>query len=50
MTINEASDCYKIPIKILQEYECLGLCREVQKVIGSWHYNEIIHKRKENEG
>ena len=26
MTINEVSERYKIPIKILQEYESWGLC------------------------
>lgn len=40
MTIDEASEQYKIPIKILQEYESWGLCGEVKKVMGSWHYDE----------
>lgn len=40
MTINEASQRYKIPIKILQQYESWGLCAEVKKVMGSWHYDE----------
>lgn len=40
MTINEASERYKIPIKILREYESWGLCGEVKKVMGSWHYDE----------
>ena len=40
MTLNEASERYKIPIKILQEYESWGLCGEVKKVMGSWHYDE----------
>ena len=40
MTINEASKRYKIPIKILQEYESWGLCGEVKKVMGLWHYDE----------
>lgn len=40
MTINQASERYKIPIKILQEYESWGLCGEVKKVMGSWHYDE----------
>ncbi len=39
MTINEASERYKIPIKILQEYESWGLCGEVKKVMGSWQYD-----------
>ena len=40
MTINEASERYKIPIKILQAYESWGLCGEVKKIMGSWHYDE----------
>lgn len=40
MTIKEASERYKIPIKVLQEYESWGLCGEVKKVMGSWHYDE----------
>ena len=40
MTINEASGRYKIPIKILKEYESWGLCGEVKKIMGSWHYDE----------
>lgn len=40
MTINEASERYSIPIKILEEYESWGLCSEVKKVMGSWHYDE----------
>lgn len=40
MTIKEASERYKIPIEILQEYESWGLCDEVKKVMGSWQYDE----------
>lgn len=40
MTIHEASEKYNIPIKILQEYESMGLCVEVKKVMGSWHYDD----------
>lgn len=40
MTIFEASEKYNIPIKILQEYERWGLCGEVKKVMGSWHYDD----------
>lgn len=40
MTIHEASERYKIPIKILSEYESWGLCGEVKKVMGAWHYDE----------
>lgn len=40
MMVNEVSERYKIPVKILQEYESWGLCGEVKKVMGSWHYDE----------
>lgn len=40
MTINEASERYNIPIKILQEYESWGLCGEVKKIMGSWRYDD----------
>ena len=38
--VNEVSERYKIPVKILQEYESWGLCGEVKKIMGSWHYDE----------
>ncbi|MGI5896387.1 MAG: helix-turn-helix domain-containing protein [Oscillospiraceae bacterium] len=40
MTIHEASEKYNIPVRILQEYESWGLCGEVKKVMGSWHYDD----------
>ena len=40
MTIQEASEHYNIPIKILEEYESWGLCGEVKKVMGSWQYDD----------
>ncbi len=40
MTIHEASEKYNIPIKILREYESWGLCGEVKKIMGSWHYDD----------
>lgn len=40
MTINEASEKYNIPIKILEEYESWGLCGEVKKIMGMWQYDE----------
>lgn len=40
MTINEASERYNIPMKILREYESWGLCGEVKKVMGSWQYDD----------
>lgn len=45
MTMNEASERYNIPIKILQEYESWGLCGEVKKVMGSWHYDKSDMER-----
>jgi DNA-binding transcriptional MerR regulator len=40
MTIQEASERYHIPVKILREYESWGLCGEVKKVMGSWQYDD----------
>ena len=40
MTINEASERYRIPIEVLREYESWGLCGEVKKVMGAWQYDE----------
>ena len=40
MTIKEASEKYNIPVKIVREYESWGLCGEVKKVMGSWHYDD----------
>lgn len=40
MTIQEASEKYNIPIKILREYETWGLWGEVKKEAGSWHYDD----------
>lgn len=40
MTIDEASNCYNIPIEILKEYESWGLCCEVKKVMGNWQYDD----------
>lgn len=40
MTINEASEKYKIPLEVLHEYESWGLCSSVKKVMGSWHYDD----------
>lgn len=34
MTIEEASERYNIPIKVLKEYESWGLCSEVKKSDG----------------
>ena len=40
MTIEEASERYNIPMKILKEYEEWGLCGAVKKVMGAWHYDD----------
>lgn len=40
MTIDEASNRYHIPVKILKEYESWGLCGEVKKVMGRWNYDD----------
>ena len=40
MTVQEASERYNIPIKILNEYESWGLCDAVRKVMGVWQYDE----------
>ncbi len=45
MTIEEASETYCIPIKILKEYEQMNLCGSVKKVMGKWQYGEQDLKR-----
>lgn len=40
MTMNEASQQYKIPLEILKEYESWGLCDAVKKVMGEWQYDD----------
>ncbi|WP_195269545.1 helix-turn-helix domain-containing protein [Eubacterium sp. 1001713B170207_170306_E7] len=45
MTIDEASERYNIPIKILREYERWGLCGEVKKVMGAWQYDDTDIER-----
>ena len=40
MTIQEASERYRIPVKILKEYERWGLCGEVRKIMGAWQYDD----------
>lgn len=45
MTIEEASERYNIPIKILREYEAMGLCKEVKKVMGAWQYDSTDIER-----
>lgn len=36
MTKKEASEKYRIPMEILEEYEKWNLCSEVKKVMGAW--------------
>lgn len=45
MTIGEASERYNIPLEILKEYESWGLCGEVKKVMGNWHYDQSDMER-----
>ena len=45
MTIEETGKRYSIPIHILQEYESWGLCSEVKKVMGDWHYDQTDIER-----
>ena len=40
MTIQEASERYRIPLHILWEYERWGLCRAVKDVMGAWQYDQ----------
>ena len=40
MTIQEASERYKIPLERLREYESWGLCGSVKKVMGMWQYDD----------
>ena len=45
MTIQEASQRYQIPMKILKEYESWGLCGAVKKVMGDWQYDDTDLER-----
>ena len=40
MTMMEASRQYKIPLKILREYESWELCGRAKKVMGAWQYDD----------
>lgn len=40
MTIQEASERYRIPMDILKQYESWGLCGAVKKVMGAWQYDD----------
>ena len=45
MTMQEASERYMIPIKILKEYESWGLCGAVKNVMGAWQYDDTDLER-----
>ena len=40
MTRQEASERYRIPVSVLQEYESWGLCGAVKTVMGVWQYDD----------
>lgn len=40
MTVEEVIKQYKIPRKILDEYQSFGLCDAVREVMGDWKYND----------
>lgn len=40
MTVEEVIKQYKIPKKILDEYQSFGLCDAVREVMGDWKYND----------
>ena len=45
MTIQEASERYRISLHILREYERWGLCRAVKDVMGAWQYDQTDIER-----
>ena len=45
MNKEEASKHFCIPIEVLDEYESWGLCSEVKKVMGTWHYDDTDIER-----
>ena len=45
MTMQEASEQYHIPVRILKEYESWGLCGAVKKVMGAWQYDDTDLER-----
>lgn len=40
MTRKEASERYRIPIEILEEYEKWDFCREGKQAAGAWQYDD----------
>ena len=45
MTIQEASERYQIPMKLLKEYERWGLRGAKDKVEGAWQYDDTDLER-----
>ena len=45
MTVQEASERYNIPIKILNEYESWGLCDAVRKVTVSYTHLDVYKRQ-----
>lgn len=45
MTIEEASERYRIPIEILREYESWALCGKEKNAAGVWHYDQADIER-----
>lgn len=45
MTVSEASEKYNIPVDILNEYECWGLCSLDKKDTGNSQYNDTDLER-----
>lgn len=45
MTMQEASERYRIPIHILQEYKSWGLCGAVKEVMGDWQCDDADLER-----
>ena len=45
MTMQEASERYRIPIRILEEYESWGLCGAVKKGMDAWQYDDTDLER-----
>jgi len=40
MTMQEVSECYRIPPNILEEYEKWKLCDITEKKLGVWEYDD----------
>ena len=40
MTAEEVSQRYRIPVKVLEEYHCWGLCGAVRMAMADWQYDD----------